>query len=62
MSIIEKSIKDERLLRLIQKMLGAGYIENGVRNKPGHGIPSIGTPQGTRCDCTHYSATPSASG
>ena len=44
--IIKKSIKDERLLRLIQKMLRAGYIENGVRNKPGYGIPSIGTPQG----------------
>ncbi len=44
--IIKKSIKDERLLRLIQKMLRAGYIENGVRNKPGYGIPSTGTPQG----------------
>ncbi len=44
--IIKKSIKDKKLLRLIQKILRAGYIENGVRNKPGYGIPSIGTPQG----------------
>ncbi len=50
--IIKKSIKDKKLIRLIQKMLRAGYIENGVRNKPGYGIPEIGTPQGTRCDCT----------
>jgi group II intron reverse transcriptase/maturase len=44
--IIKKSIKDKKLLRLIQKILRAGYIENGVRNKPGYGIPAIGTPQG----------------
>ncbi len=44
--IIKKSIKDEKLLGLIQKILRAGYIENGVRNKPGYGIPAIGTPQG----------------
>ena len=28
-------------------MLNAGYIEDGVVNKPGYGIPSLGTPQGS---------------
>lgn len=46
MRIIRKRIKDKKLLMLIQKILRAGYIENGVRNKPGYGIPAIGTPQG----------------
>jgi len=44
--ILRKRIKDRKVLRLIQKILRAGYIENGVRNKPGYGIPAIGTPQG----------------
>ena len=44
--IIKKRIKDKRLLRLIQDILKAGYIENGKVNQPGYGIPAIGTPQG----------------
>lgn len=49
LSIISKRIKDKRLLGLIQKILSAGYIEKGVIHKPGYGIPSIGTPQGSIC-------------
>ena len=44
--IIKKRIKDKRLLGLIKKILSAGYIEDGKLNKPGYGIPAIGTPQG----------------
>ncbi len=44
--IIKKRIKDKRLLRIIQDILEAGYIENGKVNKPGYGIPATGTPQG----------------
>jgi group II intron reverse transcriptase/maturase len=44
--IIRRRIKDKRLLSLIKKILTAGYIENGKVNKPGYGLPKIGTPQG----------------
>jgi group II intron reverse transcriptase/maturase len=44
--LIKKRIKDKKLLRLIRDILNAGYIENGKVNKPGHGIPAVGTPQG----------------
>jgi group II intron reverse transcriptase/maturase len=46
MRVIKKRIKDKSLLRLIRDILKAGYIENGKVNKPGYGIPAIGTPQG----------------
>jgi group II intron reverse transcriptase/maturase len=46
LKIIKRRIKDKRLLGLISKVLSAGYIENGVANKPGYGIPALGTPQG----------------
>jgi group II intron reverse transcriptase/maturase len=49
MRLIKKRIKDKRLLGLIKDILKAGYIENGKVNKPGYGIPSIGTPQGAIC-------------
>ena len=44
--LIKRRIKDKRLLRLIRDILRAGYIEKGKVNKPGYGIPAIGTPQG----------------
>jgi len=47
--IIKRRIKDKKLLGLTKKLLKAGYIEDGVVNKPGYGIPSIGTPQGAIC-------------
>ena len=44
--VIKKRIKDKRILELIEKTLNAGHIENGKVNKPGFGLPKIGTPQG----------------
>jgi len=49
LKIIKKRIKDKKILGLIKQILSAGYIENGVLNKPGYGIPKVGTPQGNIC-------------
>lgn len=43
--IIKRRIKDKRVLSLIRKILSTGYIEDGKINKPGFGLPKIGTPQ-----------------
>jgi hypothetical protein len=45
--LIKKRIKDKRLLGLIKQTLKAGYLEDGVVNKPGYGLPAVGTPQGS---------------